>query len=135
MSKKTKGIVIGAVLLAVLIAAAALVFVFTRPETTQGDKTITVQIVYDNVDKSVVIDTDAEYLRGALDEKQLVEGDESEYGLFIKKVDGRAVDDAKQEWWCITKGGESVMSGVETTPIADGDVFEITLKVGYNLTY
>ncbi len=135
MQKKTKGIVIAAVLLAVLIAAAALVFVFTRPDTVAGDKTITVQIVYDNVNKSVVIDTDAEYLRGALDEKQLVAGDESEYGLFIKQVDGRVVDDSKQEWWCVTKGGETVLSGVDTTPIADGETYEITLKVGYDLSY
>ena len=133
--KKTKSIVIAAVLLAVLIAAAALVFVFTRPEPVEGDKTITVQIVYDDVNKSVVIDTDAEYLRGALDQKQLVEGDESEYGLFIKKVDGRTADDSKQEWWCVTKGGETVMSGVDTTPIADGEAYEITLKVGYDLAY
>ena len=42
MQKKSKGIVIGAILLVVLIAAAALVFVLTRPDTVVGDKRITV---------------------------------------------------------------------------------------------
>ncbi|MBQ9965086.1 MAG: DUF4430 domain-containing protein, partial [Clostridia bacterium] len=91
-----------------------------------------VQIAYDDVTKSVNIDTNAEYLRAALEEKNLISGDESEFGLFVKVVDGRTADDAKQEWWCFTKGGETVMTGVDTTPIADGDTFEITLKTGYD---
>ena len=131
MQKKTKGVVIGAVVLAVLIAVFAVVYVCTRQEPVAGDKNITVQIVYDDVSKSVSIDTDAEYLRGALEQEKLVEGSESEYGLFITSVDGRVADDGKQEWWCITKGGESVMSGVDPTPIADGETYELTLTVGY----
>ena len=46
-------------------------------------------------------------------------------------VNGIAADDSKQEWWCFTKGGEEMMTGVDTTPIADGDAFEITLTEGY----
>ena len=120
------------VVLALLVTAAVVVYVKTRPETTQGDKSVTVQIAYDDVTKSVNIDTNAEYLRAALEEKNLISGDESEFGLFVKVVDGRTADDAKQEWWCLTKGGETVMTGVDTTPIADGDTFEITLKTGYD---
>ncbi len=131
MSKQNRKIVISAIVLVVLVAAFALVYVFTRPDTTVGDKTITVQIVYDNVDKTVAIQTDAEYLRGALDEKQLVAGDNTEYGLYIKTVDGRTADDSKQEWWGVTKGGEMVMSGVDTTPIADGEAYELTLNKGF----
>ena len=41
-------------------------------------------------------------------------------------------DDANQEWWCFTKGGESVNTGVDSTPVADGDAFEITFTVGYD---
>lgn len=132
MKKKWVGVVVGFVVLALLVTAAVVVYVKTRPETTQGDKSVTVQIAYDDVTKSVNIDTNAEYLRAALEEKNLISGDESEFGLFVKVVDGRTSDDAKQEWWCFTKGGETVMTGVDTTPIADGDTFEITLKTGYD---
>ncbi len=132
MKKKWVGIVVGFVVLALLITAAVVVYVKTRPEPVDGAKTITVQIVYDDVSKTVEINTDAEYLRGALEEKELISGTESEYGLFVKIVDGRTADDAKQEWWCFTKGGETVMTGVDTTPIADGDAFEVTLKAGYD---
>ena len=44
---------------------------------------------------------------------------------------GRVADDAKQEWWCLTKGGEMWMNGVDTTEIADGDAYEFTLTVGW----
>ena len=61
----------------------------------------------------------------------LIAGEETEYGLFVKTVDGYTVNDANQEWWCFTRGGEMLNTGVDTTPVADGDHFEITLTVGY----
>ena len=131
--KKWSGLLIGFVVLAVMVAAAVVIYVKTRPEPQEGAKTITIQMVYDDVDTTIMINTDAEYLRGALEEKNLIAGDESEYGLFVKTVNGRTADDTKQEWWCFTKGGETLMTGVDTTPIADGEVFEATLKVGYDL--
>ena len=33
--------------------------------------------------------------------------------------------------WCFTKAGEMLMTGVDTTPIADGDHYEIELKTGW----
>lgn len=103
-----------------------------QPQTSQLSKTITVEVVNaDETKKSFTINTDEEFLRGALEQEKLVSGTESEYGLFIKTVDGYTADDSKQEWWCITKGGEAVNTGVDSTPIADADSFEITLTVGF----
>ena len=131
MKKKWVGILIGFLVLALAVTAAVVVYIQTRTEPQTGEKTITVQLVYDDVDTTVTLHTDADYLRGALEEKQLIAGEESAYGLFVKTVNGRTVDDAKQEWWCFTKGGETLMTGVDSTPIADGEKFEITLTVGY----
>ncbi len=61
----------------------------------------------------------------------LAEGEVSELGLFISKAGGRGADTEKQEWWCLTKGGEEVFTGVDETPLADGDQFELTLKTGF----
>lgn len=130
--KKWLGILVGCAVLALMVVAASVIYVQTRPEPQQDAKTITVQMVYDDVNTTVTINTDAEYLRGALEEQNLIAGDESEYGLFVKTVNGRTVDDAKQEWWCFTKSGETLMTGVDTTPISNGDLFEATLKVGYD---
>ncbi len=132
MNKKLVGIVVGFVVLALAIAGAVAVYVNTRPDTSTDLKSVTVQISYDDVSKTVELETKAEYLRGALEEKQLISGDESAYGLFVKTVDGRTVDDTKQEWWCFTKGGETMSTGVDTTVIADGETYEITLKAGYD---
>ena len=117
---------------AVLIAAMVLCTACDTAEPQTGAKTITVEIIVDGTDTvSRSITTDAEYLRGALEEEDLIAGEESQYGLFVKTVNGITVDDSKQQWWCFTKGGEDLFTGVDDTPIADGDAFEITLKTGY----
>ena len=132
MNKKTKKIiVVGVVVLAILIAAFALFHETLMPKGEKGDKTISVTISYDDTTKDVSINTSEAYLRGALEQEKLIAGDESEYGLFVKTVDGRTADDSKQEWWCFTKGGETLMTGVDDTPIADKEKFEITLTVGW----
>ena len=130
LSKKT--LIIIASVLVVLIAAAALIFTLTRPAVQQGAKTIHSEVVVSDTDTlEFTLHTDAEYLRQALEEQNLISGSESEYGLFVTVVDGVSADDSKQQWWCFTKGGEMLMTGVDSTPVADGDSFEITLTTGY----
>ena len=117
---------------AVLIAATVLCTACTQAEPQAGTKTITVQIIVDGQDTvTKSITTDAEYLRGALDAEDLLIGEDGPYGLFVKAVNGITADDSKQQWWCFTKGGADLFTGVDSTPIADGDIFEITLKTGY----
>ncbi len=103
----------------------------TDANTPVYDKTITVKIVYDGISKEVNISTNANYLKGALDEQSLIEGTGEGDMFFITTVDGRVADSGKQEWWCITKGGEMLMTGCSTTPIADGETFELTLTTGW----
>ena len=133
MDKKTKKLVIiGVVVLAVLVCAFLAIWFATRPETSKGAKTVNVTVDFgDGETKNYELHTDAEYLRGALDEENLVEGTESEFGLYVLTVDGVTADESKQQWWCFTKGGEMLMTGVDSTPVADGDSFEITLTTGY----
>lgn len=130
MSKKKIAILSAVVV--VLLAVFAMVYQSLKPVTTVGEKNIVVEVVLvDESSKEFEINTDAEFLRQALEEYNLIEGEESEYGLFVKTVDGVTANDANQEWWCFTADGESVMTGVDQTPINDGDHFEITLTVGY----
>jgi hypothetical protein len=132
--KQKKLIIISAVVLVFLVAVFAIVYTQLKPETQEGDKTITVTIVKaEGAERSFDINTDAEYLRAAIDEfdPALLQGSESEYGLFMQTVDGVTADDGAQEWWCLTKDGGEVFTGIDATPIADGDKFEITLTVGW----
>lgn len=130
--KNTKKIVLAVVALIAAVAVLLGVYAATRKPAQAGAKTITVDVVLtDGSDTVSTLTTDAEYLRGALEEAGMIEGSESEYGLFVTTVNGVTADDAKQQWWCFTKGGEMLETGVDTTPIADGDAFEITLTEGY----
>lgn len=133
-----KKLIAGVVALIVVIAILLGVCLNNRQPTTSGSKTITVS-VFDTAgsteaSNTATITTDEEYLRGALEQEDSgisISGSESEYGLFVTTVDGVTADDSKQQWWCFTKGGEMLNTGVDSTPIADGDTFEITLTEGY----
>lgn len=101
--------------------------------TAAADKAIKVEVIMsDGSRKTLNLNTKAQTLREALEEHELISGDESSYGLFVKTVDGVTADDSKQEWWCFTKGGEMLTVGVDAIQIADGDTYEITLKTGYD---
>jgi len=133
---KSKKTVVALVLLAVLVAAMVLVWYFFGPdrETDSFSKTVTVAVVHgDGSEKEFEIGTNEEYLRGALEQEALVTGDESEFGLYIKAVDGETADEDAQQWWCVCDGeGNMLMTGVDDTPIHDGDSFMLILKTGYD---
>ena len=126
-----KKLLAGVLALVLVVAALIGIYFATRPATSAADKTITATVVANGEEEAFTIHTDEEYLRGALESIDLIAGEESEYGLFVTTVNGITADDANQEWWCCTIGGESLNTGVDSTPIADGDAFEITLTVGY----
>ena len=101
-------------------------------EETAGSKTITLTVVHgDGTSNDITVSTDAENLRDALEAEGIIAGEDSSYGMFVQTVDGETADDGQQEWWCLTKGGEMWNYGVDDTEIADGDVYEFTLTVGY----
>ncbi|MEG1427180.1 MAG: hypothetical protein RSC76_05780 [Oscillospiraceae bacterium] len=132
MEKKKKQVAIACVALALVVAILGIVYIVFVPKGTAGTKNIVVEIVHqDQTTNSVKISTSAEYLRGALEQEKLVSGTESEYGLFIVEADGETADAAAQEWWCVTKGGETVTLGVDKQPISDGEKYELTLTAGY----
>lgn len=125
-------LIIGALILVVLVTVMWGVYNYTRPDTQPGSKDIVVEVrIPEEENKQFDINTDAEYLRQALDEINLVKGSESTYGFFITEVNGRAADDSNQEWWKITKDGEDVFEGIDQIVISDGDHYELILTVGY----
>ena len=131
MSKNAKKIIAVTVLL-VLVAAAALAYMAFGPKANAGSKIIEVTVIHgDESQKSFTIRSDAESLREALESEGLIEGEDGPYGIYILTVDGETADESQQQWWCITKGGETVTTGAEDTMIAHGDKYEITLKTGW----
>ena len=130
MKKKQKAILAAA--LVVLCVLAAILYQNFKPETTKGSKEITVTVIHaDQSEKDFTYHTDAEYLGEVLLAEGLIDGEDGDYGLFVTTVDGEIADDAEQQWWCLTKNGETVNTGVDLTPIADGEHYELTMTEGY----
>ena len=131
--KNKKKTLIAIVVALVLIAGLIACYIAFAPKGEAGAKDITVQVVHaDGAAKEWKISTNSENLRGALEEQDLIAGDDSGATLFVTTVDGYTADSANEEWWCFTKGGEAMMTGVDDTVISDGDKYEITLTVGYD---
>jgi hypothetical protein len=130
--KKNGRLILAAVVVVLLIAVFAVIWFATRPATTEGSKTITVEVVHkDESTKTFTYHTDAEYLGEVLLAEGLVEGDESEYGLMITTVDGeQAVYETDGAYWAFYVGDEYASLGVDQTPIADGDSFSLVYTVG-----
>ena len=130
--KNSKKGLIALVVVLVLAVAALVIWQVNKPAAQKGGKEITVNIDHLNGDDtSYTISTDEEYLRGALEQENLIEGTESDYGLYVLTVDGETADESKQEWWGYSVNGEFAELGVDSQPVADGDVYDFVLNVGW----
>lgn len=117
----------------VLVAAALLFWKQFGPKPQNGSKTITVTVIHGDESKKIfVVSTNAESLRGALEQENLISGNEGQFGLFVETADGETVDTAAEEWWSFERNGELLTTGVDDTMIVDGDTYEIALKTGYD---
>lgn len=127
--KETIKIVIGVAVLAVLVILLGAAYAVFGPKPVKGAKTITIEVI-DNAQKSTVytVNTDAEYLRQAMEEANGLEfsGTESEYGLLLDTVNGLRADyNEDGAYWSIMVNGEYGMYGVDSQPVADGDAYQI----------
>ena len=84
----------------------------------EGSKTVTVKVKAGDDTITFTIKTDKTTVGAALMEYSLIEGEESQYGLYVKKVNGILADyDVNQSYWAFYINGEYAMSGVDTTDI------------------
>ena len=131
MKKNTK-LILGVVALVVIIAALVGVYLGTRPQTSQGAKEFTVEVVHaDGSSKTFTYHPDEEFLGTVLEAEGLIKGEMGPYGLTIFEVDGeRAVWEENGAYWAIFVNGEYGMTGVDTTPVNDGDTFKLEYTLG-----
>ena len=104
-----------------------------KENTTFGTGAKTITVTVEAGGKSVVftIKTDKATLGDAMMEHQLLAGDQEQYGLYVKVVNGIEADyDKDQSWWGLYSQGEMLMTGVDTTDISNGDIYEIVRNVG-----
>ena len=60
----------------------------------------------------------------ALLDAKLIEGEDGQYGLYVKTVNGETLDfDTDGMYWAFYINGEYATSGVDTTEIAEGESY------------
>lgn len=126
-NKKKIGIAVGVIV--VLIAALLIIFNVAKPKASAGAKAVTIEVV-DNTGASTDYDvkTDAEFLAQVFDEVDglTVEGDTTEYGLYITTVNGVTADyNVDGAYWAIYINGDYGMYGADQQPVTDGDSYSL----------
>lgn len=96
-------------------------------ELGQGEKTLYAEVTAEEKSVLFTVKTDEATVGEALFECGLISGEQGPYGLYIKTVNGIYADyDKTKSYWAITKNGEYLTTGADTTEFADGDKFELT---------
>ena len=128
MTKKKIGIVIA---LFLLVAALLTAYFVTRPDTTEGMKSFTLTVVHkDGTTKEFPLKSDKEYLGEALQAENLIQGEQSQYGLYILEVDGEeAIFERDGAYWSFYVGEEYATQGIDQTPIEDGKAYKLVYTV------
>ena len=129
MKSNTKKVILGAGILVVLFAIVLTMFIVLREKPTDGEKSITIEVVNSAQQSTIYeLDTDAQYLRQAMEEADglTFDGDEGEYGMMVMTVNGETADyNVDQSYWSFYVNGEYCNYGIDTQPVADGDAFKI----------
>lgn len=75
------------------------------------------------------IHTDKETVGEALLELNLIAGEDSEYGLYVKTVNGITADyDKDQTYWAFYVNGEYAQTGVDATNVTAGDTYSFKVE-------
>ena len=70
------------------------------------------------------ISTDKTTVGAALLDVELIAGEDSAYGLYVKTVNGLTLDyDTDGKYWAFYVNGQYAMSGIDTTDIVAGNVY------------
>ena len=91
-----------------------------------GATAITVEVQgADGKSVTFTVNTDEETVGAALLKLGVIAGEDSDYGLYVKTVNGETADwDKDQAWWCLTDAtGEMTTVGVADIALHDGDSY------------
>ena len=93
----------------------------------EGTKTFTLEVcAYDKTIK-LTVKTDKATVGEALCALNLIEGEDGDYGLYVKKVNGILADyDEDQTYWAFYINGEYAVSGVDTTVAVSGATYKLS---------
>lgn len=135
--------ILSLVLVIVLIAAMALSVVSCDKKDVEGDDTAPttqaesatsigegersfdfIVAFADGSSKAYTVHTNETIVGNALVEVGLISGEEGQFGLYVKTVDGVTLDyDTDGKYWAFYVDGSYAMAGVDSTEIEAGKVY------------
>lgn len=111
-----------------------------RPQQVQQDENIVgegdisfkfIVVDADGKETEFTVKTDADTVGKALLDANLIAGEDSEYGLYVKTVNGITADyDTDGSYWAFYINGEYAMTGVDSTEIEDGATYTFKVEKG-----
>lgn len=97
-------------------------------DTELGEGAITAVVEVKIEDKTVTftVHTDKTILGEALIENNLISGEQGDYGLYIKSVNGVTADyDIDQSYWAFYVNGEYATTGIDGAEIDENAVYSL----------
>lgn len=92
----------------------------------EGTKTVTVEVKVNDHLVKFTIKTDKTTVGEALLDHGLIAGEEGQFGLYVKVVNGITADyDVNQCYWSFLIDGEMAMTGVDGEEIKEGTVYRL----------
>lgn len=111
-----------------------------RPQQVQQDENIVgegdisfkfVVVDADGKETEFTVKTDADTVGKALLDANLIAGEDSEYGLYVKTVNGITADyDTDGSYWAFYINDEYATTGVDSTEIEDGATYMFKVEKG-----
>lgn len=78
---------------------------------------------------TATINTDEETVGAALLKLNIIRGEDSDYGLYVKTVNGITADYEKdQTYWSFYINGEYAQTGVDMTAVTDGSTYKLAVE-------
>jgi hypothetical protein len=95
-------------------------------EFGEGSKTVVVEVKVGEQAITFTVKTDKDTVGAALLEHNLIAGDEGQFGLYIKTVNGITADyDVDRSYWAFYINGEYAMTGVDGAKITEGEIYKL----------
>lgn len=93
----------------------------TDAELGDGAKTFGLKITAAEKSILITVHTDADYVGEALTELWLIEGEQGDYGMYIKQVNGITADfDTDKTYWAFYVDGVYSVTSADMTEITEG---------------
>ena len=95
----------------------------------EGEKTFSFGVDCLNETALITVNTDADTVGEALAALNIIAGEDSEWGLYVKTINGITADyETDGTYWAFYIDGEYAQTSVDMTAVNDGSVYKLAVE-------